>query len=227
MVRKAFQKRKRKTMEISIIGTGMMARGIGTRLVAGGHAVTLLSRHPEKGAELAATLQAATRHGASVQAVPFGSPLHGEVVVLAVPYAAAAEALQPYTAQLPGKILVDITNPLNATFDGLATPPDSSAAQEIARLVPAETHVVKAFNTLFFPTLVTGEVAGQPLDVFIAGDDDAAKATVSQLVADGGMRPIDAGPLTHAHYLEALAFLGSKLPFSRSAQFQSAWKLIA
>ncbi len=214
-------------MDISIIGTGNMARGIGARLVAGGHAVTLLSRHPEKGAELAATLQAATRHGGSVQVVPFGSPLHGEVVVLAVPYSAAAEALHPYTAQLSGKILVDISNPLTATYDGLATLPDSSAAQEIARLVPAETHVVKAFNTLFFPTLVTGEVAGQPLDVFIAGDDDAAKATVSQLVEDGGMRPIDAGPLAHAHYLEALAFLGIKLPFSRSAHFQSAWKLIA
>jgi 8-hydroxy-5-deazaflavin:NADPH oxidoreductase len=138
-----------------------------------------------------------------------------------------AEALHPYTAQLPGKILVDISNPLNATYDGLATPPDSSATQEIARLVPAETHVVKAFNTIFFPTLFTGEVAGQPLDVFIAGDDDAAKATVFQLVADGGMRAIDAGPLAHARYREALGFLGIKLPFSRSAQFQSAWKLLA
>jgi len=204
-----------------------MAHGIGTRLVAGGHAVTLLSRHPEKGAELAATLQAATRHGASVQTLPFGSPLQGEVVVLAVPYSAAAEALDPYTAQLPGKILVDITNPLNATFDGLVTPPESSAAQEIACLVQASTHVIKAFNTIFFPTLLTGQVAGQPLDVFIAGDDDAAKATVSQLVTDGGMRPIDSGPLAYARYLEALGFLGIRLPFSRSAQFQSAWKLIA
>ncbi len=109
----------------------------------------------------------------------------------------------------------------------LVTPPESSAAQEIARLVPASTHVIKAFNTIFSPTLLTGQVAGQPLDVFIAGDDDAAKATVSQLVADGGMRPIDAGPLAHARYLEALGFLGIRLPFSRSAQFQSAWKLLA
>ncbi len=130
-------------MNITIIGTGKMARGIGTRLVAGGNSVTLLSRNPEKGAELAANLQAAARKAASAQAVPFGSPIQDEVVVLAVPYPAVAETLQPYTAQLTGKILVDITNPVNATFDGLATPPDSSAAQEIARLVPAATRVGK------------------------------------------------------------------------------------
>ena len=130
-------------MNITIIGTGNMARGIGTRLVAGGNSVTLLSRNPEKGAELAANLQAAARQGASAQAVPFGSPLQDEVVVLAVPYPAVAETIQPYRAQLTGKILVDITNPVKATFDGLATPPDSSAAQEIASLVPAETRVGK------------------------------------------------------------------------------------
>ncbi len=201
-------------MNITIIGTGNMARGIGTRLVAGGNSVTLLSRDREKGAELEANLQAAARQGASAQAVPFGSPIQDEVVVLAVPYHAVAETIQPYRAQLTGKILVDITNPVKATFDGLATPPDSSAAQEIASLVPAETRVVKA-------------VAGQPLDVFITGDDAAAKATVSQLVEAGGLRAIDAGPLAHAHYLEGLAFLGMKLQFTLGTQFQSAWKLLA
>src|SRR6266487_4176089 len=187
-------------MNITIIGTGNMARGIGTRLVAGGNSVTLLSRNPEKGAELAANLQAAARQGASAQAVLFGSPIQDEVVILAVPYHAVAETIQPYRAQLTGKILVDITNPVKATFDGLATPPDSSAAQEIA---------------------------SQPLDVFITGDDAAAKATVSQLVEAGGLRAIDAGPLAHAHYLEGLAFLGMKLQFTLGTQFQSAWKLLA
>jgi len=214
-------------MNITIIGTGKMARGIGTRLVAGGNSVTLLSRNPEKGADLAANLQAAAHQGASAQAVPFGSPIQDEVVVLAVPYPAVAETIQPYTAQLTGKILVDITNPVNATFDGLATPPDSSAAQEIASLVPAATRVVKAFNTTFAGPLVKGQVAGQPLDVFITGDDDAAKATVSQLVEASGLRVIDAGPLAHAHYLEGLAFLGMKLQFTLGTQFQSAWKFLS
>ncbi len=75
-------------MNITIIGTGNMARGIGTRLVAGGNSVTRLGRNPEKGAELAANLQAAARERASAQAVPFGSPIQDEVVILAVPYPA-------------------------------------------------------------------------------------------------------------------------------------------
>lgn len=90
-------------MNITIIGTGNMARGIGTRLVAGGNFVTLLSRNPEKGAELAANLQAAARQGASARVIAFGSPIQDEVVILAVPYHAVAETLQPYRAQLRGK----------------------------------------------------------------------------------------------------------------------------
>ena len=84
-----------------------------------------------------------------------------------------------------------------------------------------------AFNTTFAGPLVKGQVAGQPLDVFITGDNAAAKATVSQLVEAGGLRAIDAGPLAHAHYLEGLAFLGMKLQFTLGTQFQSAWKLLA
>ena len=85
----------------------------------------------------------------------------------------------------------------------------------------------KAFNTTFAGTLVKGQVAGQPLDVFIAGDDAAAKATLSQLVEAGGLRPIDSGPLAHAHYLEGLAFLGMKLQLTLGTQFQSTWKVLA
>jgi hypothetical protein len=65
--------------------------------------------------------------------------------------------------------------------------------------------VVKAFNTTFAGTLVAGEVSGQPLDVLIAGDDNNAKQKVSQLVSDGGLRPVDVGPLHRAQQLEQLA----------------------
>lgn len=107
------------------------------------------------------------------------------MVILAVPYTAEAEIIQQYSAQLPGKILVNISNPLNATYDGLATPPGSSDVEEIARMVPQGTRVVKAFNTIFAQTLVAGMVAGQPLDVFITGDDAEAKATISQMGLPG------------------------------------------
>ena len=93
------------------------------------------------------------------------------------------------------------------TFDGLVTPLDSSAAEELAAKLPSGAKVVKAFNTTFAGTLVAGEVAGQPLDVFIAGDDDEAKETVAGLVRAGGLNPIDAGPLRRARELERLGFL--------------------
>ena len=213
-------------MNITILGAGNMARGIGTRLVAGGNSLTLLSRNPEDAAALAAELQAGARNGATVHAAPFGSPLRDDVVILAVPYTAETEIIQQYHAQLPGKILVNSSNPLNATFDGLATPPGSSDAEEIARMVPQGAQVVKAFNTTFARTLVAGTVAGQPLDVFIAGDDAAAKATISQLVEAGGLRAIDVGPLSRARQLEGIGLLGITLQGPLGTNFMSAWKLL-
>jgi 8-hydroxy-5-deazaflavin:NADPH oxidoreductase len=99
--------------------------------------------------------------------------------------------------------VVDITNPVDTqTWDRLATPPGTSSAEETQQLVPEGTPVVKAFNTTFAPTVVAGEVAGQQLDVLIAGDDEAAKGKVAQLAADGGLRPLDVGPLARAQQLE-------------------------
>src|SRR2546426_3375637 len=102
----------------------------------------------------------------------------------------------------------------------------SICPKQIASLVPAETRVVKAFNTTFAGPLVVGAVAGQPLDVFITGDDAKAVATVSQLVEAGGLRALDAGPLSHPPYLEGVAFLGLKLHFPLGTQFQSARKIL-
>ena len=212
-------------MNTTIIGTGNMARGIGTRLVVGGHSVTLVSRDPKPAAETLTALKAAAQKGATVQVVTWGSPLSGDVVFLAVPYSAVAEVTRQYKAQLAGKIVVDLTNPLNATYDGLVTPADSSAAEEIAKAVPG-ARVVKGFNTTFAGTLVKGTVAGQPLDVFLAGDDADAKKTLAGLIQDGQLRSIDTGPLHRARQLEGLALLGITLQFTQGTQFASAWKFL-
>lgn len=127
-----------------------------------------------------------------------GSPIRGEVVVLAVYENSIDPIIEQYGEQLSGKVLVNITNPLNASFDGLAFPPDTSSAEERAKITPAGAKVVKAFNTNFAGTLLSGQVAGQPLDVLIAGDDATAKALLADLVQAGGMRPIDVGPLRRA-----------------------------
>jgi predicted dinucleotide-binding enzyme len=129
--------------------------------------------------------------------------------------------------KLAGKVVVDIANPLNETFDGLATAPGTSAAEEVAASAPPGARVVKAFFTTLSGTLVEGQVAGQPLDVFIAGDDDEAKEAVAQIVPDGGLRAIDVGPLERARQLEGLGFPEIPLQQPLGLYFQSAWKLIS
>src|SRR5687768_663501 len=180
-------------MKVTIVGAGNMGRAIGTRAVAGGHEVEIVDRDPTEAGALAAEL------GGSTSAVDPGATFSGEIVVFAVYYPGIKDAVQQYAEEIAGKVVVDITNPVDTdTWDRLATVPGSSSAEEVAALVPDSTSVVKAFNTNFSPTLVAGEVGGQPLDVFIAGDDDGAKEKVSQLVSDGGLRPLDVGPLARA-----------------------------
>ena len=207
-------------MQITIIGTGNMARGIATRALAGGHSVTLLGTETEKAEALARELSGDVRAG------QVGDPLAGDVIILAVWYAAIADVLSQYGDQLDGKVVVDITNPIDVdAFEPLELEA-GSAAQEIAAKAP-RAKVVKAFNTTFAGTLGEGRVADQPLDVLIASDADDAKETVSRIVADAGLRPIDAGPLKRAHELEALGYLHMVLQQPLGTGFLSAVKILA
>ena len=194
-------------MHVTIIGAGNMGRGIGTRLVAGGHSVTFVDANPETAEKMAAEVKASSQNGANVSTASLGEAELGDVVVLAVWYGTNIELVKQLGAKLVGKVVVDIANPLNASFDGLATAPDSSSAEDVAKAIASGAKVVKAFNTTYAGTLLTGEVAGQPLDVFIAGDDAGAKDKVAELVRDGGMRPVDVGPLSHARHIERMQFL--------------------
>lgn len=194
-------------MNVTIIGAGNMGRGIGTRLVAGGHSVTFVDANPETAEKTAAEVKASAKNGAKVSTANLGEADLGDVVVLAVWYGTNIEIAKKLGTKLAGKVVVDIANPLNSTYDGLATAPDSSSAEDLAKAIASGAYVVKAFNTTYASTLVAGQVAGQPLDVFIAGDDAEAKDKVVQLVKDGGMRPIDTGPLSRARQIEAMQFL--------------------
>jgi NADPH-dependent F420 reductase len=214
-------------MQVTVIGAGNMGRGIGHRLVAGGHEVTIVDRDPEEAGRLAKELRAAAQGGATVEAAGPTSELRGEVVVLAVYYPEALELARELGDKLAGKVVLEISNPLNQTLDELATAPGTSAAEELAERAPSGARVVKAFNTTFSGTLVEGQVAGQPLDVHIAGDDEEAKEKVAQLVRDGGMRPIDVGPLERAKHLEGLGFLNITLQQPLGLPFRSAWKLVS
>lgn len=214
-------------MNVTIIGAGNMGRGIGTRLLEGGHTVTLVDREPDAATELAEQLAPAAKNGAEVKTTAFGGPVDGQIVILAVPFGATDSVIEQYGSKLAGKIVVDISNPLNATYDGLAVPANTSAAEEIAREVPDGTKVVKAFNTTFAQTLEAGEVDGTPLDVLIAGDDPEAKRKVAELVEDGGMRAIDTGPLRRARQLEGIGLLHITLQQTLDANWKSTIKFLS
>jgi predicted dinucleotide-binding enzyme len=194
---------KKNTMtDITIIGNGNMARGIATRALAAGKNVEILGQDAAKAQALANELGANVSYGTTASAP------QGNIVVLAVPFDAAKAVMAAYGELLAGKTVVDITNPVNfETFDSLVVAPGSSAAEEIAALAPAGAHVVKAFNTTFAGTLVAGESAGQPLDVFIAGDNAAANQAVSSFVSAAGMRPLVVGPLKRSRELEGFQFV--------------------
>jgi predicted dinucleotide-binding enzyme len=207
-------------MDITIIGTGNMARGIATRALAGGHAVTLLGTEKAKADALAAELPG------EVGAGQVGDPLAGDVIVFAVWYQAVSDLLARYGDQLDGKVVVDITNPVDTETYAPLDIEAGSVAQEIAAAAPG-ARVVKAFNTTFAGTLLDGEVAGQPLDVFLASDDEDAKRAVGQLAADGGMRAIDVGPLALAHHLEAVGYVNMAIQPGLGTNYGSAIKVLA
>ena len=163
---------------ISIIGTGTMARTIGTLAVAGGNSVEILGRDQSKAAALAEAL------GGGAVAGTWGAVPAGDIVITALLYATVVPVVTRYG-------------------DALAYSGETSIAQQVANLAPAGASVVKAFNTIFGHVLDKG---GRP-DVFIAGDDARTKAAVAKFIANLGLRPLDVGALAMAHWLEGAGLL--------------------
>ena len=214
-------------MNITIIGPGKMGRAIGARAVAGGHSVTFVGKTPESAKEAAEEVKISARQSAKVSTANLGDVELGDVVVLALWYGSNIEVAKQLGAKLKGKTVVDIANPLNSTYDGLATAADSSSAEDVAKVVDSEAKVVKAFNTVYAGTLLSGEVDGEPLDVFIAGDDADAKSKVAQLVKDSGMRPVDTGPLNRARQIEGMQLLHIVTQGTLGTNWASAIKILS
>jgi predicted dinucleotide-binding enzyme len=181
---------------ITIIGTGNMARAIGTRAVAGGSTVEVMGRDRSKADGLAKALGSGTTAGA------WGAVPAGDIVITALLADGVVPVVAEYGDALAGKVVVDISNPFNTTFDGLAHREETSIAFEAAKVAPAGTSVVKAFNTIFRNVLEQGRP-----DVFIAGDDAQAKADVAAFVESLGLRPRDVGGLKMAHWLEGMGLV--------------------
>lgn len=176
-------------MEITIFGKGNMGQAIGKNFAEAGNNVQY--------------------YGSKDTAQQLG-----DIVVMAVPYPALAALAKQYQAELAGKIVVDITNPLNYdTWDELVVPADSSAAQQLQKLLP-ESKVLKAFNTNFAATLQSGKIDELPTTVLVAGDDEDAKETFKSALASSALRVLNAGKLKRAREMEATGFLQMTLAVS-------------
>nr|WP_244335975.1 NADP oxidoreductase [Streptomyces seoulensis] len=151
--------------------------------------------HP-KAADLAKAL------GGGATAGEWGAVPAGDIVIVALLSDGVVPAVVHYGDALAGKIIVDISNPFNSAADGLAHREVTSIAREVAKVAPAGAAVVKGFNTVFRHVLENGRP-----DIFIAGDDTQAKADVEAFIKSLGMRPLDAGGLEMAHWLEGAGVL--------------------
>lgn len=204
-------------MRIAIIGAGNVGAALSTAAVKAGHTVTLAAAHPEHAADVAAATGA--QSAADAPAAAQGADL----VVLAVPAGAARTVAAELAGVLDGTPVVDATNPLNATFDGLDIE-GVSFAHDLQQVL-AGAPVVKALNTLFAGRYADPQENGRPLDAFIAGDDEAAKSTVAAFTESLGLRPVDVGGLRKARSLEEMAFVNITVNAANGWVWQTGWQL--
>jgi predicted dinucleotide-binding enzyme len=196
-------------MKIGIIGAGNVGTGLGRHLAAKGHDIVVsFSRTQDALQKAAETIGGGARPG-----TPGDAAAHGEVVILATPWAVTLEAVRGIAGALVGKVLWDTTNPLKPDMSGLALGTDTSAGEEVAKAAPG-ARVVKAVapfaEVLHSPS---NRIDGRLPGVFVCGDDAAARATVLRLVADIDADGIDAGPLALARYTEPLGMLLVQLAY--------------
>jgi NADPH-dependent F420 reductase len=184
-------------MTVAVIGTGKMGSGLARLIASKGIDVAIGHKDPAKAAALAEEIGRRAQGGGAEAAAKLA-----DVVILAVPYTQATEALKG-AGDLTGKIVVDISNPITPDYKALTVGHTTSAAEEIQKLVPG-AKVVKAWNTVFAELLPAEAHEGRPapVQVFVAGDDEEAKKTVSDLVRATGFEPVESGPLTNSRYLE-------------------------
>ena len=198
-------------MRFAVLGTGMVGEGLATKLVSLGHEVKLGSRVESAAKAAAWAAQAGDRasHGSYTQAAAFG-----DVAINALQGAATLPVMADLKAELAGKLLIDVANPLDFSK---GFPPtlfisnDRSLAEEIQKLLP-QTRVVKALNTVHAPVMVNPALVPGDHDIFVSGDDAAAKARVVELLQSFGWKaPIDLGALSTARGTEQLLALWLRL----------------
>jgi hypothetical protein len=192
-------------MKIAILGgTGKEGSGLALRWANAGHQVIIGSRDPNKAQRVAEELNLALGSERVRGADNLSAAQEAEVVVLSVPYTAHKETLSSVKDALNGKILIDVTVPVNpADYTRVMVPPGGSASKEAQTLLGDQVKVVTAFQNISATHLKKLD-APIHCDVLVCSDDELAKQVGMQLVADAGMKAWDAGPLDNAVVVEGL-----------------------
>ncbi len=206
---------------VAVIGTGNMGRGLAQVLSAAGHQVVLGSRQEERAIQVARELGEGIEGRENVEAVR-----EAQVCFLAIPFRENNETLRELKEQLAGKIVVDISNPLNNAYDGLITEPTTSAAELIARALPA-SRVVGAFKNTLAAIFSEPLFNGDKSTVFVVGDDQAAKDSVLKIIRSLPFVPLDAGSLSVARTIEQMSVLLIQLVQRHQYNWRAALRVLA
>ncbi|ANE49202.1 NADPH-dependent F420 reductase [Flavisolibacter tropicus] len=212
---------------IAIIGaTGNMGSSLARTLAKGNYRLLLKANQQEKLVEIVNQIKEETP-GADVEAAlcPKDASWEADIIIAAIPFRAEKEVAEKIRDYANQKIVISIANPLNETYDSLVTPPSTSAAEELQMLLP-HAKVVKAFNTTFAADFFTPVINGKQVDAFLAGDDEEALGTVSELISTIGFNPIIAGNLSVSRTLENMQLLLIQLVKRYNYNWQAGWKIL-
>lgn len=212
---------------IAIIGAaGNMGSAIAKSLAKGNYRLLLFTENKNKLKELEKEIKAVYKN-ADVEpiACSYTASWEADIIVVAVPYTAEKKVADKIREVANQKIVISIANPLNETYDGLLTTPDTSAAEELQKLLP-NSKVVKAFNTTFAADFSQPIIDGKQTDAFIAGNDTDALETVSELVKTAGFNPMIVGDLPVSRTLENMQMLLIRLGMKYNYNWLAGWKIL-
>lgn len=212
-------------MKIGILGTGDVGQALGIGFANLGHEVKMGSRDPNQEKVKAWVNKAGSKASAGTFAE---AAAYGELAVLCTIWTGAENAIRlAGPDHLAGKVVIDTTNPLDFSAGippKLSVGHTDSAGEQVQRWLP-NSRVVKAFNIVGSAHMFKPEFPGGPPDMFICGDDDQAKVTVTDLLQAFGWSVIDIGGIECARYLEPLAMVWIR-HFFRVNSVNHAFKLL-
>jgi 8-hydroxy-5-deazaflavin:NADPH oxidoreductase len=187
-------------VKVGVLGTGDVGKALARGMLLLGHEVMLSGREDNEAARAwAREAGEKARSGSFADAAAFC-----EIAFLATKGMATEDALRMAGVEhFAGKTVVDATNPLDGMPPALAISGNDSLGERVQRLLTG-AHVVKAFNTVGNPLFVHPQLPAKP-DMFIAGNDDGARAEIANICEAWGWGVVDLGGIESSRYLEAIA----------------------